>query len=331
MPTKADRALGKAYLTANTRARSQIIAALVALWRSLGGYRQVDADRFAPAAASLVLGGQQQVSALTAAYLAQQKAALLGVPNRPFNVPLSKVSGKATRYGVDPLDVYRRPVVEVWRQLSLDKTYPQAVDLGEQRLVKIAETDLQLTKTRTASEVIQQDKTAIGYRRVLVGEENCALCTIAATQLYGKAELMPIHPACDCGVGPVYDDEDFDELKQLRAAHDAVKREFGRAAADGRAIDYRKLILTRENSETGPILVVARHKFTAEEDLKARSGRRSTRSADDTRTDTRRANLRSLEQSLPVLKERKANGENVDAAITFQKNRISELRRQLGE
>ncbi len=259
--------LNNAYLRENTRVRSSLIAALVRFWRSLGSYRDEDVKRFVPTATAMVLGGQQQTSALTSAYMAQQKATLLGTPFRATSVPLSKVSGKATRVGVTPEEVYRRPLVEVWRQMGNGTPFDKAVEIAEQRLVKIAQTDLQLSKTKTAQQIIRDDRLAVAYQRVLVGDFNCALCTIASTQLYEKETLMPLHPACDCAVGPVYDFADFDEDERLRQAHAAVKREFGKSAADGRQIDYRKLILVRENSETGSILTVASHKFTDLSDL----------------------------------------------------------------
>lgn len=273
MATEAEAALAAAYATAGKRGRAQILNALVTLWRGLDGYRDADADRFAPLAASYVLAGQRQTANLVAAYMAQQRSLTLGVPNRPVRIALQRVTGAAVRNGADPVQVYRRPFAELWRLLGNQVPFTPALQQAEQRLVKTVESDLELAKTHSSQVVVEQDRDAVGYRRVLVGEENCGMCVIASTRIYDKHELMPIHPGCDCGVDAVYDAEKFDgDAKlQLASTHAAVANTFGQSAADGRRIDYRKLILTEQHGELGPVLVVAKHHFRSETDLRRKA------------------------------------------------------------
>lgn len=85
---------------------------------------------------------------------------------------------------------------------------------------------------------------------------------------------------------PVYGDDDLIDLGFLNnEAHKAIIEEFGEMAHDARRLDYRKILIVSEHGEMGPILRVARHKFTKrqinERDLAARgrpSPRRPTRS-----------------------------------------------------
>lgn len=190
----------------------------------------------------------------------------------------------------------------------------RAADAGERRAQTIALTDLELATTHTAQDVLSSNQSVVGYRRVLTGAENCGLCVVAATRLYHKRNLMPIHPNCDCVIAPVMSGEDpgrtinnrtigadavpkaftkdgvalFDADQTidlgdlLQDTHDAVTARFGRSFADAKGIDYRKVITVRQHGETGPTLTIARHKFTKRQvrdnDLKARpSARPKTR------------------------------------------------------
>lgn len=48
----------------------------------------------------------------------------------------------------------------------------------------------------------------------------------------------------------------------LEPVHRAVEERFGSRATGGREIDYRKVLLTRQHGELGPVLTVASHRFT---------------------------------------------------------------------
>ncbi|HEY9417874.1 MAG TPA: hypothetical protein VIQ30_24205 [Pseudonocardia sp.] len=170
----------------------------------------------------------------------------------------------------------------------------RAMKSGERRARSTGLTDLQLTATRTAQDVLSANQSVVGYRRVLTGAENCGMCVVAATRLYHKRNLLPIHTACDCVVAPVMAGEDpgrtlnnkllqadavpsafnkhgvavFDADQTidlgdlLQETHDAIAKRFGASFRDAKGIDYRKVITVRQHGELGPVLTVSRHKFT---------------------------------------------------------------------
>uniref|UniRef100_UPI001D0D1143 hypothetical protein n=1 Tax=Klebsiella pneumoniae TaxID=573 RepID=UPI001D0D1143 len=85
-------------------------------------------------------------------------------------------------------------------------------------------TDLQLAKTHQARSSFNRSGVQF-YRRVLTGNENCALCVIASTMRYRKNSLMPIHPGCDCDIDVIPPGMDFDTISTelLNETHDQVK------------------------------------------------------------------------------------------------------------
>src|SRR5690606_35578247 len=116
--------------------------------------------------------------------------------------------------------------------------------------------------------------------------ENCALCVIASTQRYWLADLMPIHPGCDCGVDTLPADWnpdqqiiDSDLLESTHAIIDAKLGYTDRNAGDllvgktdseGRPLsDFPQLIVTRTHGEYGPTLAWRDEKFTSKADIPA--------------------------------------------------------------
>ena len=152
---------------------------------------------------------------------------------------------------------------------------------GQERLDSLAATDLQLAKTHTAQQALSRDARVVGYRRVLEGTYSCGLCIVASTQRYRKAELMPVHPGCDCDVVPIYGDRDPGRLINAGAladVHAAVKDRFGVDSEAARAIPriydgkgdptlYRDVIVTHNHGEIGPVLGVRGQDFTGPADL----------------------------------------------------------------
>jgi len=70
-------------------------------------------------------------------------------------------------------------------------------------VTKLAATDLQLAQTHSARDWMADDENVYGWRRVTDGDP-CPLCALAATRIYYRADLMPIHEHCGCGVEPLY-------------------------------------------------------------------------------------------------------------------------------
>lgn len=290
-----------AYQQAVVRVRTQLVAFITAVWRALGVYRNAQMAEFITQVTPVVLGAEQQMVSLTAAYLAGQRAYGLGVGMNPVYVDPVTVTGSVLRNGTSMEDVYSRPFHLVWRDIAagqdardahyaaLDRGLSQAeapplpadtfiddaITRGLDRVVLTAVTDLQLAKTHTAREVMARDGQTVGYRRVLEGAYSCGLCIVASTVRYHMGDLLPIHPACDCSVSPIYGDHDPGRTineQALADVHAAVfdrfgsmspgGREFGPATASGRALLYRDLLVKHDHGEIGPVLGVRGQDFT---------------------------------------------------------------------
>jgi hypothetical protein len=245
--------------------RQRVVAYVERVWGGLGSWDEADIERFVAAVVPVVSGGQLQTAALTDAYLAAVETAVLGTPARPVGVTPATVSEEALR-GVPAVEVYRRPGVTVWTALKNGAEFTAAVQAGLRRATGLAATDLQLAKTHTARRVLSGKDNVVGHRRVLKGSKSCALCIVASTQRYRKADLQPCHPGCDCGVLPIYADRDPGQVidpDRLDGVHQAIEQRFGVSDASGkRAVDYRKALVTHEHGEIGPVLSVRGQKFT---------------------------------------------------------------------
>lgn len=269
---QAAAALAAAYQRQVNALRQSVAAYISRLWRSLGTYRQPQMHSFTRQALPVVLGGQRKVSAFTVAYLAGLQRVTVGGAGVPVAVNPQTVTGAAVRNGTAPVDVYERPFHLVWRQLDELPREPgsidQAMQAGLDRAVQSALTDLQLAKTHTSRQVLAADKRATGYRRVLEGAHSCALCVVASTQRYHKADLLPMHPTCDCSIAPLYSpDEHVIDSETLAAAHAAVKAATGRSADDARAVDYRDFVVVHQHGELGPVLTRKGAPFLGPHDL----------------------------------------------------------------
>lgn len=282
------------YMTLTAAVKARVRAYLAAHWSQLTSWRDADADAFVRTVVPIVKAGQQQVSMLTDAYLGQMYEHMTGEPAPHAANPLSDVTGAALRDGAQPEDIYQRPFQTVWWKLSQGESLSDAVKAGADRLDVTGQTDMQLAATHTARAVMRRQPHVVGYRRVLTNPEACGLCILASTQRYHRADLMPIHPRCDCAVAPIIGDNDpgrtinsamlthgslplhvndqqadiygSDNLIDLGdlgpAVHKAIKDTFGRSASDGRKIDYRKVVLVTHHDEIGPMLTVSHHHFS---------------------------------------------------------------------
>ncbi|MFI8853676.1 hypothetical protein ACIGW3_26270 [Streptomyces sp. NPDC053499] len=257
-------ALSERYDALSTSLRQRVIQFVLGAFDSLGSYRDADAAEFVERVLPVVLASQQRMGEITDAYLSAMIADMLGGAAAPTGVELAE----ALR-GTPPEEVYRRPFVTAWTALSDGKAFPQAVDEGRTRLLSITETDLQLARTHAARQSMERGGARF-FRRRLSGSKNCALCVIASSQRYRVERLMPIHPGCDCKVEPLPDGRDPGQIIDedlLREAHAAIARDIGTSDRGGRSPDYRKVIITREHGEIGPLLAVRRHDFTGPRDI----------------------------------------------------------------
>ncbi|MFD8595364.1 hypothetical protein ACFV1L_10220 [Kitasatospora sp. NPDC059646] len=252
------------------RTFASVVNRLAQEWSSLGSWRGDDVKGFQRRVLPALLAGERRVAALTTTYLEAEYRRLFDEPSR-VAFDLAEVTGSAVRNGVDPVDVYERPFKEVWTALSNGEPLDVATERGANRLETLAKTDLQRARTLTAQAVMEQQPRVTYYVRELQGEYDCALCLVASTQRYRKADLLPIHPGCDCRPTPVRADFDpgqvIDEAR-LEAIHKAVEEALGTSARDARSVDYSKIIVQHTHGEIGPVLGYKGQRFTGPEDLR---------------------------------------------------------------
>lgn len=232
MPTADQLVRGQAVRIAQVR--RAVTGTVSRSWSSLADYRDEAIAGWARRTASTVQAGQVRTASLVDAYMAAYKAEVIGSAVGPVGIPLDVATGAR---GVPAAEVYGRMGPEVWSSLSRGLSFDEAVRAGLARALKTAETDLQLAKTHSSRYLIDNDTDAVSYRRVLNGE-SCTLCSQAATRVYHRGDLMPIHPGCDCGVRPVYED------------HPTPTPD------PGTPVDDRGDVEVNHHSELGPVLTV---------------------------------------------------------------------------
>ena len=263
-------AVMRQYAQMTATLRANIVDTVVRQFRASRDFRAADAAVFAGRAAPVVQSGQRQMSTLTQVFLTLLIGYLANETTERIGQAIAAPAALALDFarglrGVDPAEVYRRPYKEVWYSLSQGKSFTQAVTEGENRLRDIASTDVQLAKTHTAREVIKDDHRVVGYRRVLEGPYSCGMCVLASTQRYHKSQLMPIHPGCDCGIATLVGEHDPGQVINDQAVadvHAAVAERFGISDPAGRELDYRKLLISHEHGEIGPVLARAQDEWT---------------------------------------------------------------------
>lgn len=265
-PDASTAAMMAAYLGASAALRSRLLAMVAAVYAAQGNYRDAAADAFVAATVPAVQAAQQTMAALTSAYIAHLVAGMAGGTAAPIGVPPEVLSNLR---GVDPTEVYRRPYVQVWTDLSQGKSFDDAVAAGGRRAASLAATDLQLAKTKAAQVVMQNDERVTGYRRVLTGPHSCALCVLASTRWYSRGDLSPIHNNCDCAVAPLVGGERPSEVP-AQQIHTAVARDLGdkyvKASGKG-PISYRDIVVVHDHGEIGPVLTVRGQHFLGPSDI----------------------------------------------------------------
>ncbi len=249
------------YDAAVSRIRAQTAAYAAAVW-GVGAIAMTDlmVARLVGLVAPAVEAAQLSVANLTSVYLASQT----GSDPLPVNPDI------VVARGVPNDVVYKRPVVTARTAVSKGKSADEALAAGGRRLESLATTDIQMAKVRQADASLAHAGVT-KYRRVPRGAATCALCLIASTQEYSVGTLAPIHPGCDCGVDVIPPGMDLDDIIDadgiLEATHAKVKALTGVEDRGGRAVDYRKLIVTRDHGEIGPLVAWDGENFTGPGDL----------------------------------------------------------------
>lgn len=256
------------------------------LFLGLGDWRDDDYETYLRLLQPRLDGVKVQAGRLQAAYYAQV-AELTGQAYTAVAVTSASVNTQTLR-GVANNEVYRRPFVAMYTALAQGKSVGDAITEGAARAFSLGATDVKLSTTHSGRAVRQSNDNIVGYRRVLAGGRNCALCVIASTQRYTVGELQPIHPGCSCGEEPIYgnfdpgqviDAELLEETQELvareleidadRGARDAGLSKVIQSADGEKLADYTELIITRNHGEYGPTLGFRDQNFTSARDIPA--------------------------------------------------------------
>ena len=236
-------------------------------FRNLGQWRDEDIFLYIEQVSSPLSGIKRNASTSAIAY--HEKFAQLS--NKSFTRPSLDdldLSTSALRNGVNVKEVYSRPFVQMRMALAKGDSFTDALSLGSRTADSFARTEIQLSRRQASLFARRANDNIVGFLRTLSGNENCALCYVASTQRYNKGDLLPIHPACDCGEMPIYGDSDPGQVidqQLLDKSHEAVGQRFG-IDVGGRNPDYRKITI-HDHGEMGPMLTVKGQKFTGPNDL----------------------------------------------------------------
>ncbi|MGH3430601.1 MAG: hypothetical protein ACRDQZ_24045, partial [Mycobacteriales bacterium] len=243
----------------------QLVVALTRMFNVLGSWHRPDAQRFAAQAVPMVAGAQTALATLTSNYVASVASEALRRPVAPPPIPQA---ARARLRLVDPNEVYQRPFVAAYTALKDGQQLDQALGSARLRLREVAEGDMQLAyahASRAALQGLALGQEPSGWRRVLVGPKNCAMCVVASTQRYHIKDLNPIHPSCDCQVIPIFGPVDrVIEPELLEQVHAAVKDLTGVVDRGARAVDYRHIMteIVHHHGELGAMLARPGDRFT---------------------------------------------------------------------
>lgn len=305
----------EAFQAEQQRILEQLAIAVALLWDRLGSWNAEDVPRFAAQVTRVAYAANLRLARLTDAYVAVlSRTQPIGVSTRLEGVLRSP-------RGVEPEELWRRPFIQHWANLSQGQSFESSLRVARERAVTIATQDAQMSVRATMAEITEVHATAfdeiperrppttperpapaaeapreapdapevteappetleadddfsepedelgkrrvIGYRRVLTGR-SCVFCAAAATKVYRRGDLMPLHAHCDCGVAPVYGTADPGLevnkrlLLELKKRGPEYWRQRGFVDDAGRPIDPtdvpERFGRVTENPDIGPVL-----------------------------------------------------------------------------
>ena len=197
--------LGLAYHAAVKAVVKDTQQIVVRNWENLmlNGLDQMAVQVFTDATAPNALAMQNSVANLTSAFFANRTGKKPVTP-QPSNV-LGRNASPNDRQSaaVAWADTYARPFVQARSLVNKGWTLEDAVKRTAIRVAQMVTTDAQMSKLRQAHASLRHYGMT-EYKRVNHPEDSesgtCALCLLAATQVYYVEDLMPIHTGCQCDV-----------------------------------------------------------------------------------------------------------------------------------
>lgn len=286
--TAEQLALIAAAVAAASAAQERLAAATVdqikRLFSSLlegnGWFTQGRVDRVVGEVVDVMAEATEMAAEITQGYL-ETVLDVMDVDFRDIEISLPP----ELRLGVTPQREWNRPAEQarIMRLLGADEF--QANERALQRAEQQARMDLILARREAEQEMWEVSGDIIAYRRILRPELSvggpCGLCIVAASRVYHKSALRPIHDECKCDVLPIVKDgageildPGFDLNKDdLDALYSTVINQRGDTAGTGRGL-RRVRLKHLEHGELGPVLVDGRYKTRTKSDVADLSARR---------------------------------------------------------
>ena len=275
--------LAERYRDALIDVRKRVSTRVERNWRTLGSWNESDVDRFLARTLPVVDAGQRRTVSLTDAYLARTTR------RRTLGLLADDLVGAAVRNGTDPATVYTRPFVQLWSGLSDGQQFSDALNAGGVRASQSAATDVSLSM-RASADAFQETvstldeqaafaKRIVGWERV-IDPEACAFCATASTQRYESALMEPLHAFCQCGVAPVFAENDkairdfnrqtLRNIKEANKGKDSAYWNARHFKVDGQTGEViLPEVAVHEHGELGAVLADAAHDFTGPADIAA--------------------------------------------------------------
>lgn len=260
-----------AQTTARARLRERTSAVILANWDALGGYRDADVEIFLTRVLPMIQSGQLTTAQVTAQFIGRVISEVTGAASEAAVLGSSEVTSLRP---VDDDVVYTRPFVTVRTALSQGAPLAVAVATARDRLERLVLDDLSLAHRRASLISIGQRDEVESYRRVIRPEIAaggvCGLCITAASRVYKRGDLLPIHSRCNCEVMPVIRAPGGRITDPGARMNDLDIETVYRDAGSTLAADLKKTRYTiKEHGELGPMLTTAGEKFTTIGDIAA--------------------------------------------------------------
>lgn len=149
-------------------------------------------SEFVSNAVPIVLDAQRQVVREADVYLSTEAGLATGTSTEPWGLDPDPLIGASARHGDYLEDVYGR-------------NHRAASGSFTERMAREVTTDMVLADRNATFVHTAADDRVLHHRRTLTpGAKHCGLCVVAATRIYYKKDLRPIHLHCSCGTQPVY-------------------------------------------------------------------------------------------------------------------------------
>lgn len=216
-------------------------------------------------------------------------------------------------YLAEPITIDRTEKIRRAVAWASDPLFADNRELSSARLADVVQLETARPYRDTILTNRRRDPSAVGWRRVTNG--GCKLCRMLADRgaVYSdQTARFATHGHCKCTAQPVFSTDDFGEEASVMQYMASKKRRTPEQQAK-----LREYLNTHYSTGGGGVQTSA-------------ASRAKIVGPSPTEVTSRlRAQLASLETSLPALKIRAANGDSVSAPIKWQTERIAELRRQL--